>query len=91
MASRNKELAIREEFLVNSPFQFIKIPMVDMKVHVYSKFSKNKIWKKVESPSSMKDERFHHSKCMGKVHKIGKKLSKGFSRSSLFLLTTFLD
>jgi hypothetical protein len=39
-------LAILEEFLVNSIFHETKILMVDMKVQVYSKFSKNKMWKK---------------------------------------------
>jgi hypothetical protein len=39
-------LAILEEFLVNSLFHEIKISMVDMKVQVYSKFSKNEIQKK---------------------------------------------
>jgi hypothetical protein len=37
--------AILEEFLVNSLFHEIKIPMVDMKVHVYFKFGKNEISK----------------------------------------------
>jgi hypothetical protein len=37
-------LAILEEFLVIS--LQTKIPTVDMKIKVYSKFSKHKIWKK---------------------------------------------
>jgi hypothetical protein len=41
-------LAIPKEFLVNSLFQETKIPIVDMKVLVYSNFNKNKIWKKNE-------------------------------------------
>jgi hypothetical protein len=36
-------VAILKEFLVISLFHETKIPMVDMKVQVYSKFSKNKI------------------------------------------------
>jgi hypothetical protein len=48
-----------------------------MKVHVYSKFSKNKIWKKMKSPSSMRNGRFHPPKCTGKVQKIGEETLKG--------------
>jgi hypothetical protein len=48
-----------------------------MKVHVYSKFSKNKIWKKMKSPSSMRNGRFHPPKCKGKVQKIGEETLKG--------------
>jgi hypothetical protein len=44
---------------------------VDMKVHVYSKFSKNKIWKKVKSPNSMRNGRFNTSKYRGKHQKMG--------------------
>jgi hypothetical protein len=52
-----------------------------MKVQVYSKFSKNKIWKKVKSPNSMGNGRFNTSKCRGKLQKIGGKTLKGlFSR-----------
>jgi hypothetical protein len=40
-----------------------KITIVDMKVYVYSKFRKNKIWKKVKSPISMRNGRFYTSKC----------------------------
>jgi hypothetical protein len=36
-------LANLEEYLVISIFHEMKIPMVDMKVQVYSKFRKNKI------------------------------------------------
>jgi hypothetical protein len=56
-------LAILEEFLVNSLFYETEIPMVDMKVQVYSKFSKNEIWEKMKSPNSMKNGRFHTPKC----------------------------
>jgi hypothetical protein len=59
------------EFLVISLFHETKIPTVDMKVEVYSKFSKNKIWKKMKSPSSMKNGRFDTPKCRGKVQKMG--------------------
>jgi hypothetical protein len=44
---------------------------VDMKVQMYSKFGKNKIWKKMKSPSSMKNGRFHPPKCRGKLQKMG--------------------
>jgi hypothetical protein len=36
-------LAILEEFLVISIFHEMKIPTVDVKVHMYSKFRKTKI------------------------------------------------
>jgi hypothetical protein len=45
--------------------------MVDMKVQVYYKFSKNKIWKKIKSPSSMRSGRFDTPKCRGKGSKNG--------------------
>jgi hypothetical protein len=38
-----------------------------MKVQVYSKFSKNKICKKMKSPSSMRNGRFHSPKCRGRA------------------------
>jgi hypothetical protein len=41
-----------------------------MMVLVYSNFSKEN-WKKMKSPSSMKNGRFHPPKCMGKVQKMG--------------------
>jgi hypothetical protein len=72
-------LAILEEFLVNSLFYKTFISMVDMKILVYSNFSKNKFWEKMNSPSSMRNGRFHPSKCRGKVQKQERKLSKGFS------------
>jgi hypothetical protein len=50
------------EFLVISLFFKTKIPTVDMKVHVYSKFRKNKILKKVKSPISMRNGTFNTSK-----------------------------
>jgi hypothetical protein len=59
------------EFFVISLFYETKIPMVDMKVQVYSKFSKNKIWKKMKSPSSMRNGRFDTPKYRGKVQKMG--------------------
>jgi hypothetical protein len=63
-------LAILEEFLVISIFHETKIPTVDMKVQVYSKFRKNKIWKKVKSPISMRNGRFNTSMCRGKLQKM---------------------
>jgi hypothetical protein len=45
--------------------------MIDMKVLVYFNFSKNKFGKKMESPSSMRNGRFHPPKCRGKVQKMG--------------------
>jgi hypothetical protein len=56
---------------VISLFRETKIPTVDMKVQVYSKFSKNKIWKKMKSPSSMRNGRFDTPKYRGKVQKMG--------------------
>jgi hypothetical protein len=38
---------------------------------VYSKFSKNKILKKVKSPISMRNGAFNTSKCRGKLQKMG--------------------
>jgi hypothetical protein len=57
-------------------FHGTKIPTVDMKVLVYSNFSQ-KNSKKMKSPSSMRNERFHPSKCRGKVQKTGEKTLKG--------------
>jgi hypothetical protein len=56
---------------VNSLFHETKVPIVDMKVQVYSKFSNNKIWKKMKSPSSMRNGKFHPPKCRGKLPKNG--------------------
>jgi hypothetical protein len=62
-------------------FSPTKIPMEDMEVQVYSKFSKNKIWKKIKSPTSMRNGRFNTSKYKGKLQKIGEETLKGlFSR-----------
>jgi hypothetical protein len=58
-------------FLVNSLFHETKIPTVDMKVHVCSKFWKNLFWEKVKSPLSMNFGRVNTSKCMGKLQKMG--------------------
>jgi hypothetical protein len=60
--------------------------MVDMKVQVYSKFSKNKIWKKIESPSSMRNGRFHPPKCRDKVQKIEKETLKELLSKFLILV-----
>jgi hypothetical protein len=40
-----------------------------MKAHVYSKFRKNKIKKKVKSPNSMRNGRFDTSKLRGSLKK----------------------
>jgi hypothetical protein len=64
-------LAILEEFLAISISNETKIPTVDMKVQVYSKFREYKIWKKVKSPISMINGRFHPPKCRGKLQKMG--------------------
>jgi hypothetical protein len=45
--------------------------MVDMKVLMYSNFSKKLLKEKMKSPSSMRNGRFHPSKCKGKVQKMG--------------------
>jgi hypothetical protein len=50
------------KFLVISIFHETKIPIVDMKFQVYSKFRKNKIPIKIKSPNSMKNGRFDTSK-----------------------------
>jgi hypothetical protein len=63
-------LANLAEFLVISIFHETKIPTVDIKVQVYSKFRKNKIWKIVKSPISMRNGRFNTSKCRGKLQKM---------------------
>jgi hypothetical protein len=74
------------EFFVISFFHETKIPTMDIKVQVYSKFNKNKICKKSKSPCSMREGRFHPPKCRGKVQKIGEETLKGlFSR---FLIPT---
>jgi hypothetical protein len=57
---------------------------VDMKVLVYSNFSR-KIWKKMRSPCSMKNERFHPSKCRDNVQKIGEETFKGLFSNLLIL------
>jgi hypothetical protein len=69
------------EFFVISSFHESKIPTVDIEVQVYSK-----IWKKLKSPCSMREGRFHPPKYRGKVQKIGEETLKGlFSR---FLIPT---
>jgi hypothetical protein len=59
------------EFLGISILHETKIRTVDMKVQVYSKFSKNKILNKVKSPNSMWNGRFDTSKCRRKLEKMG--------------------
>jgi hypothetical protein len=54
---------------MNSPLHHEKIPTMDMKVLVYSNFCQKEFWKKMKSPSSMRDGSFHPSKCKGKVQK----------------------
>jgi hypothetical protein len=54
---------------MNSLFHETKTPIMDMKVLVYFIFSKIKMEKK-KSQSSMKNRRFHPSKCRGKVQNI---------------------
>jgi hypothetical protein len=60
-------LANLEEFLVISIFHETKIPMVCMKIQVYSKPRKNKIWKKVKSPIPMRIGTFNTTKCRSKT------------------------
>jgi hypothetical protein len=69
---KSTTLTILVEFLVNSLFHETKIPTMDMKVHVYSNFSKKfgKIGK-MKFPSSMKNGRFHLPKCRDKLQKMG--------------------
>jgi hypothetical protein len=67
-------LANLEEFLVISIFYKPKIPTVDMKVQVYPKFRKNKVWEKVDSPISMRIGTFNTFKCKGKLQKTFKKI-----------------
>jgi hypothetical protein len=59
-----------------------------MKVLVYSNFSQ-KNWKKKKSPSSMRNRRFHPSKCRGKIQKTGEETLKGLF-SNLLIPTTYL-
>ena len=56
-----------------------------MKVLGYSKFAKKKIWKKIKSPSSMRNGRLHLPKCKGKVQKTGEKIVKGLFSKFLIL------
>jgi hypothetical protein len=42
-----------------------------MKVQVWTKFRKKKLWKKVKSPLSMNFGRISTSKCRGKLQKMG--------------------
>jgi hypothetical protein len=70
------------EFLVISLFHDSEISMVDMKVYVYSRFSKNKIWKKMKSPSSMRNGRFHPPKCRFKLQKMGELYTRSFKMPS---------
>jgi hypothetical protein len=55
---------------VISIFHETKIPMVDMKVQVQSKFSKKKNLEKNKSPISMRNGAFNTSKCRGKLQKM---------------------
>jgi hypothetical protein len=58
-------------FLVNSLFHETKIPMIDMKVQVCSKFRNHFFWKIVKSPLSMNFGRISTSKCKGKLQIMG--------------------
>jgi hypothetical protein len=67
--------------------------MADMKVMVYSNFSKKEIQKKMKFPSSMRNARFQPFKCRGKVQKMGvlfsqnaKPISKLPHKTNLFFL-----
>jgi hypothetical protein len=60
-----------------SIFYETKIPMVDMKVQVYSKFRNKTTRKKMKSPSSMWNVRLHPPKYRGKVQKTGEETLKG--------------
>jgi hypothetical protein len=62
-------LAILVEFLVISIFHENKIPTVDMKVLGYFDFRLKKFWKKMKSPVSMRNGRFHPLNCRGKAKK----------------------
>jgi hypothetical protein len=82
-------LAILEEFLVNSLFQKTRIPMADIKVLVYSNFSKKieKNWN-LQAPGGMED--FTLPNVGARFKKQKRKLYKGFSHLSyLFLLPPF--
>jgi hypothetical protein len=48
-----------------------------MKVLVYFNFREKNIWKKMKSPSSMRNGRFHPSKYRGKVQNTGEETLKG--------------
>jgi hypothetical protein len=56
-------------------FHYTKISTVDMKVQMYSNFSKT-IWEKMISPSFMRNGKFHPSKSRGKVQKTGEETLK---------------
>jgi hypothetical protein len=57
---------------------------------VYSNFNKNKIWKRIKSPTSMRDGRFFTSKYRGKLQKIGEETLKGlFSRFLILVAHLF--
>jgi hypothetical protein len=81
--------AILEKFLVNSLFHYTKISTMDMKVLVYSNFSQK--WEKNEISKLHEEWGFTLPSIGARFKKLEKKLSKGFSQASLFLLPTFLD
>jgi hypothetical protein len=56
-----------------------------MKVLVYFNFSK-KSWKKMKSPSSMRNREFHPSKCRGKVQKSEEEILKELFSNLLILV-----
>jgi hypothetical protein len=63
----------RNSWGIFSEFTFheTKIPTVDTKVQMCSKFRKFFSWKKVKSPLSMNFGRISTSKCRGKLQKMG--------------------
>jgi hypothetical protein len=63
--------------------------MVAMKVLMASIFNRNKNWKNMKSPSSMRNGRFHPSKCRGKVQKMREETHKGLFSNLLILATHF--
>jgi hypothetical protein len=72
------------EFFVISFFHETKIPTVDMKVQVYSKFSKNKIWKNKNLHAPWRREQFILPSVGARFKRLERKISKGFSQDSLF-------
>jgi hypothetical protein len=70
-------------------FSLDKIPMVDMKVLVWSNFSKKSFWNKMKSLNSMRNARFHCPKCRGQGSKRRRGNSQGLF-SNLLIHATHL-